>query len=155
MLSLGKALLHDAKDSSIQIRIMPRKIMTSSAIVSAFVRKINEHDADGLAQLMTPDHAFVDSLGRSFRGRDEMRRGWLEYFALFSDYTITVGDVFEKHRTVVLVGKASGVYTDPRSSKRTKWRIPAAWKAVVANGRVKEWHVFADNFETMKLLKGS
>jgi hypothetical protein len=28
---------------------------------------------------------------------------------------------------------------------RIKWQIAAAWRAVVENGLVKEWRVFADN----------
>jgi len=102
--------------------------------------------------LMTHDHVFIDSLGRSFRGREEMRKGWAEYFELFSAYTITVTDIFEKRGTFALMGTAAGVHLSRKSMKKTKWKIPTAWKAVVTRGRVREWRVFADNFETMKLL---
>jgi ketosteroid isomerase-like protein len=40
-----------------------------------FVSRINAHDAESLAELMTKDHVFVDSLGRSFKGREEMKKG--------------------------------------------------------------------------------
>jgi ketosteroid isomerase-like protein len=133
---------------------LSQKRVTARTVILAFVRKINEHDPDGLSSLMTDDHVFVDSLGRSFRGREEMRKGWAEYFELFSDYTVTVTDFFEKHGIFALIGTASGVHLDRHSSKETRWKVPAAWKAVVTKGRISEWRVFADNFETMKLLTG-
>jgi len=36
---------------------------TPTAIVLAFVEKINAHDVGGLRHLMTEDHVFIDSLG--------------------------------------------------------------------------------------------
>ena len=125
------------------------------AVVLKFVKTINEHDPDALARLMTKDHVFVDSLGRSFKGREEMRKGWLQYFDLFADYKITITDAFEKHGSVALFGTARGTHVNRSSSKKTKWEVPAAWKAVVSKGLVSEWRVFADNYETMKLVIGS
>jgi ketosteroid isomerase-like protein len=133
---------------------MPRNRVTARTVMMAFVRKINEHDPEGLSRLMTDDHVFVDSLGRSFKGREKMRKGWAEYFELFSDYTVTVTDIFEKQGTFALIGTAAGVHLDRHSLKETRWKVPAAWKAVVTGGRISEWRVFADNFETMKLLTG-
>lgn len=121
----------------------------------AFVRRINEHDSGGLSQLMTEDHLFVDSLGRAFKGRGRMKEGWDQYFELFADYTISITDVFEKKTTIGLFGTARGTYVDHSSLVRTRWEVPAAWKAVVTGGLVSEWHVFADNYETMKLVTGS
>ena len=134
---------------------MSKKPVTSKAVVLAFVRKINEHDAEGLARLMTQDHVFVDSLGRSFTGREEMREGWVQYFEMFSNYTITVTDIFEKRGTFALIGTAAGVYTNRTDSKETSWKVPAAWIAVVKKEQVSKWRVFADNFETMKLVTGT
>jgi uncharacterized protein (TIGR02246 family) len=131
---------------------MSGRLMTPKAVVLAFVRKVNAHDAEGLAGLMTEDHVFVDSLGRSFKGREELRKGWMEYFELFSHYTVTVTDVFEKRGSIVLLGTATGVHVNPKSKERTRWKVPAAWKAVVSRGKISEWRVFADNFETAKLL---
>jgi ketosteroid isomerase-like protein len=44
--------------------------------VLQFLERINQHDADKLAELMTEDHIFIDSLGQSVRGRENMRSGW-------------------------------------------------------------------------------
>ena len=51
-----------------------------------FLERINQHDADKLAELMTEDHVFIDSLGQSTRGREKMRTGWQGYFAFCPDY---------------------------------------------------------------------
>jgi ketosteroid isomerase-like protein len=42
-------------------------------LVRAFVGRINAHDVDGLAALMTEDHRFIDSLGQIVRGREAVR----------------------------------------------------------------------------------
>jgi uncharacterized protein (TIGR02246 family) len=133
---------------------MSNRSIPTKAVVLSFVRKINAHDVEGLAGLLTEDHVFVDSLGRSLKGREEMRKGWTEYFRLFSHYTVSVTDVFEKRGTIVLLGTAGGIHVNPKSKERTKWKVPAAWKAVVRSGKISEWHVYADNFETAKLVSG-
>ena len=46
--------------------------------VLAFIDRINQRDPDKLAQLMTEDHVFIDSLGQAVRGREQMRAGWRE-----------------------------------------------------------------------------
>jgi len=43
--------------------------------VLAFLDRINKRDADKLADLMTEDHIFVDSLGNTMQGREKMRVG--------------------------------------------------------------------------------
>jgi ketosteroid isomerase-like protein len=53
--------------------------MNPTDTVLRFLERINEHDADKLAELMTDDHMFIDSLGQSVRGREKMRLGWQSY----------------------------------------------------------------------------
>jgi len=49
--------------------------MTARKIVKAFIERINAQDVDGLYELMTEDHAFVDALAYSVVGREAMRKG--------------------------------------------------------------------------------
>lgn len=42
--------------------------------VLQFLERINQHDADKLAELMAEDHVFIDSLRHSVSGRENMRR---------------------------------------------------------------------------------
>ena len=118
-----------------------------------FVDRINRHDVAGLAALMTEDHRFVDGLGQEVQGREQMEKGWLGYLAWFPDYSIKVDDVLSQGDVVALFGTAQGTYlTKENPSVETHWQIPAAWKAVVRDGRVAEWRVYADNEPVWKAM---
>src|SRR5438270_10839304 len=39
--------------------------MNAAATVLDFMNRVNQHDADKLAELMTEDHVFIDSLGQT------------------------------------------------------------------------------------------
>ena len=54
----------------------------------------------------------------------------------------------------MLLGSARGTYNVEGSlMEENLWEVPAAWKAVVKDGYVTEWRVFADNYKTVKLLQ--
>jgi ketosteroid isomerase-like protein len=55
---------------------MQRKTKTTVDAVLECLDYINQHDADRLAECMSSDHVFIDSLGRSVKGRENMRSGW-------------------------------------------------------------------------------
>lgn len=114
-------------------------------IALAFVRKINEHDLEGLADLMSEEHVFVDTLGARVEGRQKMRQAWIGYFRLFPDYYISCAEVFQEGAVIALFGTAGA----------TGWEIPAAWKAVIRDGRVAEWRVYADNEPARRILAAS
>ena len=128
----------------------PRQILLS------FLDRINDHDAEGLANLMTDDHVFIDSLGRAVRGRIEMRRAWQGYFQLFPDYRIVYDEIFERGGVFAVLGKASGTYSAKGEMlEENHWEIPAAWRALVRNDRMAEWRVYADNYQTVKLIENA
>jgi phosphinothricin acetyltransferase len=111
----------------------------ASAVVHEFIERINAHDVDGLLPCLSPDHRFIDSLGAVFVGRETLRQGWLAYFALVSDYRVSVHGMAETAAGLLLVGEAAG------RSNGLAWTVPAAWRAVVRAGLVAEWQVYADN----------
>jgi ketosteroid isomerase-like protein len=124
-------------------------------VAMAFVTKINEHDVDGLVALMTPDHVFVDALDNTFRGADQMRRGWKGYFAMFPDYAIEVIDELNCGNLVAMFGKARGTFAvNGKLPRENFWEVPAAWKAVVKDGLVAEWRVYCDNDPARKIMAG-
>jgi ketosteroid isomerase-like protein len=119
-------------------------------IIQAFIDCINTHDVDGLAGLMSDDHTFIDAHGNGIVGRETMVAGWRGYFDWFPDYYIEVTDVFENDDTFAMFGLAGGSFKGKESEA---WRLPAAWKAIVKDGRVALWQVFADTkipFEIME-----
>jgi ketosteroid isomerase-like protein len=113
--------------------------MSPIEIVVEYMNRINQRDPDKLAGLMTDDHAFIDSLGQTVRGREKMRAGWRGYYAFCPDYWVSHDEIFPNGNTVAVFGSAGGTING------IEWRIPAAWLAVVENGLVKQWRVYADN----------
>jgi ketosteroid isomerase-like protein len=125
----------------------------SVEVVLDFVAKINAHDVGGIIALMSPDHLFVDGLGATFRGVDQMRAGWKSYFAWFPDYAIEITEQFSRGDTVGLFGKARGTYAvNGKLERENSWEVPAAWRAMVRNGRVAEWQVYCDNDPVRKIM---
>lgn len=114
--------------------------------VLRFIDLINHRDADKLAELMTEDHVFVDSLGHSVRGREKMQAAWRGYFAFCPDYWVSHEEIVQHGNLVAIFGSAGGTIAANRKlPPENKWRTPAAWRAVVEGRLVKEWQVYADN----------
>jgi uncharacterized protein (TIGR02246 family) len=124
--------------------------------VLRFMELISQRDADKLAELMTEDHVFIDSLGQSVRGRQKMRAGWQGYFTLCPDYWVSHEEIFPSGSMVAVFGAAGGtIAADGKLSPENKWQIRAAWLAVVEQGLVKEWRVYADNKPVYEILAKS
>jgi ketosteroid isomerase-like protein len=120
--------------------------MTISRTAQEFVRSINAHNVQEIVALMSSDHVFIDSLGNRST-RPAIDAGWQQYFAMVPDYWIKVDQVVTDGNVVILFGKAGGTYV-PKNGKITaanKWETPAAWRAVIKNGKVSEWRIYCDN----------
>ena len=132
--------------------------MTSDSplhIALHFVELINKHDVRGLTNLMAEDHAFIDSLGAEVRGRKQMHEAWVAYFVMVPDYAVEVHETFVSGGIVVMLGKAGGTFSpDGTLKQENRWQIPAVFRAVVLNGRIKEWRVYADNEPVRALMAG-
>ncbi len=124
--------------------------------VLAFMDRINQHDADRVAEYMTDDHVFVDSLGQSIAGRDTMKSGWRGYFAFCPDYWVSHEAVFPSGNRVAVFGAAGGtIAAHGRLPPENQWRASAAWLAIVENGLIKQWRVYADNKPVYDILARS
>jgi ketosteroid isomerase-like protein len=114
--------------------------------VLSFIDRINEHDEDKLADLMTDDHVFVDSLGNAIKGKEKVRAAWKSYFAFCPDYRIAGEEFLQSGDNVGAFGTAGGtIRVNSEMPPENRWKIPAAWKAVIVRGLVREWRVYADN----------
>ena len=130
--------------------------MTPIETVLSFLDRINEHDAAKLAALMTEDHVFVDSLGQTIRTREKMRAGWKSYFAFCPDYWVSHEEILQNGNIVAVFGAAGGtIGANGKLPPENKWRIPASWMAIVQDGLVKEWRVYADNKPVYDILAKS
>lgn len=127
--------------------------MAPGEIVLEFMDRINKRDVDQLSQLMTEDHLFVDSLGQMVHGREKMRGGWRAYFAFCPDYWVSHEEILQNGNLVAVFGVAGGtISAGGKLLAENKWRIPASWLAVVENGLVKEWRVYADNKPVYEIM---
>ncbi len=126
---------------------------SAKAVADAFVRAINSHDMNALAELMTEGHRFTDSLGNVVEGREKMRAGWAGYFRMVPDYSIAIDETYGGGPVVVMLGVASGTYApDGKLTAEKRWKTPAALRAVIVDGKVSEWRVYADNEPIRKLM---
>lgn len=130
-------------------------VAAPSETVADFTAAINKHDLAALARLMTDDHEFVDSLGTVVAGRTLVAGAWKAYFRLVSDYWIKVEETLTQGDTVVLLGTAGGTYAAAGApAAGARWQTPAAWRAVVRDGRVAVWRVYADLEPIRQLMAG-
>ncbi len=114
-------------------------------IVCDFANAISERSVDKIYSLMTDDHKFVDAHGNEVVGRDKMKAGWTGYFQMFPDYKIEIIDIFTDDDTLAAFGFASGTFKGKQTdNKENYWRLPASWKIIVENNKIKLWQVYAD-----------
>jgi uncharacterized protein (TIGR02246 family) len=128
--------------------------MTPIEIVLQYMERINQRDAEKVVELMTDDAEFVDSLGHAISGRANLLKAWKGYFAFVPDYWVTHEEVLGDGKLVAVFGTAGGTIAGGGATvpDNGKWRINAAWLAVVENGLVKKWQVYADNKPVYEIL---
>ncbi len=115
-------------------------------VVLKFEQLINARNVESICSLMSSDGEFVDSLGNRIQGTERLRTAWQGYFKIVPDYSISHSEIFADGNTVAVFGSAQGTFTkDGKLKKEDFWKMPAAWRAVVKDGKVAVWQVFADN----------
>jgi hypothetical protein len=123
-------------------------------VVKAFIAAINKRDLSELSSLMTEDHTFIDSAGRVASGREKMMAGWQAYFQMFPDYEIRVETMLSDKNLVAVFGSACGTYNGKRGlAPENRIEMPAAWKAIIENDKVKSWQVYADWTEGVRIIE--
>ncbi|HEV3223786.1 MAG TPA: nuclear transport factor 2 family protein [Puia sp.] len=114
-------------------------------VIYDFVQAINEHNVETIYLLMADDHIFIDAHGNEIKDRNKMKAGWAIYFQWFPDYKIEITDMFTNGEITAAFGFASGTFKGIRTDKNENyWRLPAAWKVIVSQNKIKLWQVYAD-----------
>jgi len=111
--------------------------MDSSKIMLTALRfneRINQQDLEGLAELMTDDHAFIDSGGSVTKGKDSMIQSWRYFFEKYPDYRNELTHVMVQDNVVVMVGYSRCSYKPLDGSN--------VWTAKIRGERVSEWRVY-------------
>jgi ketosteroid isomerase-like protein len=120
--------------------------MNPIQVVSKFAEQINARNAEAICALMTADGEFIDALGNRVEGAARLRAAWEGYFKVVPDYSISHSEIFADGNTVAIFGLAQGTFSkDGTLTKQNFWKTPAAWRAVVKEGKIAVWQVFADN----------
>lgn len=118
----------------------------AASAARALVASINAHDVGLLISLLTGDHVLIDGLGARMGGLEKLKKAWTGYFSMVPDYWIRIDQELVSGTTVVLLGTAGGTLAvGGRVDPENRWSVPAAWRAVVASGRIVEWQIYADN----------
>jgi len=126
---------------------------SAETVAQAFLRAINRQDVDRLAELMAPNHRFIDSLGNTVEGRDKMRQGWAAYFRMVPDFSLAIEEFYPDDPVVVMLGMSAGTFTrDGSLNPENRWQTPIAIRASIEDGLLAEWRVYADNDPIRKLM---
>jgi ketosteroid isomerase-like protein len=120
----------------------------------AFVEAVNMRSVDRLAELIAEDHVFIDSDGAECQGKSRMISGWADYFAMVPDYKITVRETLAEGGTVLMAGEAEGTFAHDGALKpENHWKVPAAWRVIVKNGKVAVWQLYANPESMVSILR--
>lgn len=142
-----ETILKKKKEESEQLDVLKTVI--------TFMEKINEHDVNGIADLLSDDHRFTDSMGIVVKGKKEMKHAWKVYFKWFPDYEVTIKNTLLTDDSVGIFGTAKGTFDSDEPIASDKFEIPAAWRAKVKDNLISEWQVFADNEVVRDIIKGN
>ncbi|HEY2392841.1 MAG TPA: nuclear transport factor 2 family protein [Candidatus Angelobacter sp.] len=127
-------------------------------VVLRFEEHINARNAEAICALMGPDGEFVDALGNRIQGLAKLHAAWEGYFKIVPDYSISHSEIFADGNTVAVFGSAQGTFVNPKGGapkKENFWKTPAAWRAVVKDGKIAVWQVYADNEPIRALMRKS
>lgn len=114
-------------------------------IVFRFNDSINLRDIDGLADLMSDDHTFIDSEGGVVSGKHACLQAWQGFFDSFPDYRNVFASVAATDDLVTIVGHS--MCSEPSLAG------PAIWTALIRNEKVTQWRVYTDSPENRARLR--
>lgn len=118
--------------------------MAPEDVVLRFNNCINTRDLNGLGQLMTDNHSFIDSGNNIVKGKTNCLNAWKAFFNGFPDYKNIFQYITAEGGFVKITGHST--------CSASILEGPAIWTAAIENDKVKEWRVYEDNNTNRKLL---
>lgn len=112
------------------------------SIVQTFNNCINNQDIDGLSDLMTENHTFIDRDGTSHGPKSHMVEGWKDFFKMFPMYRNTFNKIEAIDNLVSVLGFAYWSEKEPYD--------PVIWTAIIENNLIIEWRIYEDSTENRK-----
>lgn len=121
------------------------KTIETLSAVNLFINVINDHKVDLIANSVTADHIFYDSMGVDVSGLTNLKDAWGSLFSLFPDYKIEAKEIMVEANEAVIFGEITGTFViDDDELKGKKWKVPSAWKVLVEGDKIAEWRVYTD-----------
>jgi ketosteroid isomerase-like protein len=115
-----------------------------AAVAARFNDSINRRDVDGLAELMSENHRFIDSETNTVSGKRACLDAWRGFFGSFPDYRNVFTSLTARDDVVTIVGYSE--CAEPSLAG------PAIWTAAIQGETVTEWRVYADTPDTRARL---
>jgi ketosteroid isomerase-like protein len=115
-----------------------------SAAIASFNECITRRDIDGLSNLMTKDHVFIDAANNVISGKERCLSAWRGFFAAFPDYRNVFQQLSLDGNEAIIVGYS--VCSDSRLAG------PALWTAKIEGAQIAEWRVYEDTPENRAIL---
>lgn len=75
-----------------------------AALAVRFNECINARDVEGLAQLMSANHRFIDTVGTAILGKAACVEAWRGFFDAYPEYQNVFDAVFTSANKVTIVG---------------------------------------------------
>ena len=113
--------------------------MNPEQVVREYIHRINTADVEGLLALMTPDHVFYVEGEPPLSGTEAMREAWKGYCAAYPTYHIYVDEVYDQHKTVIVLGHTSGSHV-PASIESQPSSV--LWEARLRDGLIAAWIIY-------------
>jgi len=111
-------------------------------IVERFNECINNQDIEGLSNLMSDDHVFIDRDGSSHGPKSFMVEGWKDFFKMFPEYKNTFEKIKIYNDRVVVLGFAYWSKKEPCDR--------VIWSALIKGSLITEWRIDVDTPENRK-----
>lgn len=111
-----------------------------AAMAIRFNERISSGDLDGLAQLMSEDHTFIDTAGTEVIGKTACLEAWRGFFEAFPEYRNVFEAVSTKGNETAIAGRSF-------CPGHPELEGPALWTIVVHGDQVVKWRVYEDTAE--------
>jgi len=94
---------------------------------------------------MTEQHSFIDSMGNVARGREQMQAGWAAYFMMCPTTRLPSRKPTARARPSSCWASPRNLYPRRQAQAGESLEDPRCLRALVEDGKVAEWRVYADN----------
>lgn len=116
------------------------------SIALQFNECITNADLDGLSDLMTDDHIFIDTANNRIKGKgNNIVQAWQPFFYLYPGYRNIFENIIVRSSTVIMQGYSI-------CSDEILNHIHTIWVAEIVENKVGLWHIYPDTNENRELF---